>query len=339
MRILKVHQFDPRHGGGGAERLFEDEFASLVGRGHTVRAFHGGAFKPTLAEFLPDVVHICTIHNEDPTLDWATSCYAAGIPVVWTLADYWPICPTTNCLIGDTCCPATAGVCGDECGHKANPSLAVARGYSWRAGYPDILGGAYVCALNQRTKAIMERNGVRIDAVVPLGVDPAMFYPPEVPRWPVDVYTSSAWASHPSKGFHILSSACAGSGWGVRVLTGLPRARVAEHLRKASIYVFPSCYEETWGLCLTEAMMSGCACVATDVAGAVDQIENGVTGMIVPKRDASALKGAVEYLLENTEARVALQMAAREKALAEFTVDAMAARWEAVYAEAIARAT
>ena len=55
-------------------------------------------------------------------------------------------------------------------------------------------------------------------------------------------------------------------------MAGLPREKVAEGLKKAHIYVFPSVYEETWGLCLNEAMASGCACIASDVAGARAQI-------------------------------------------------------------------
>ena len=62
-----------------------------------------------------------------------------------------------------------------------------------------------------------------------------------------------------------------------------------------------------------EAMAHGRPVVATAVGGLVDAVEDGVTGLLVPPRDAAALRAALERLLGDTELRRSLGAAARER--------------------------
>jgi len=70
---------------------------------------------------------------------------------------------------------------------------------------------------------------------------------------------------------------------------------------------------------LIEAMTCGRACVATDVGGVSEAL--GDTGRLVPPRDPEAMAAACLELLGDDELRGRLGTEARERALANFTVD------------------
>jgi len=70
---------------------------------------------------------------------------------------------------------------------------------------------------------------------------------------------------------------------------------------------------------LIEAMTCGRACVATDVGGVSEAL--GDTGRLVPPRDPEAMAAACLELLGDAELRGRLGAEARERALANFTVD------------------
>lgn len=75
-----------------------------------------------------------------------------------------------------------------------------------------------------------------------------------------------------------------------------PRVDVAELLKAADVFVFPS---RTEGLpnALLEAMAAACPIVTTDVPGCRDLIVNGQTGLVVPYADTQALAAAMLRLL------------------------------------------
>jgi glycosyltransferase involved in cell wall biosynthesis len=65
-------------------------------------------------------------------------------------------------------------------------------------------------------------------------------------------------------------------------------------------------------------------------------VEDGVTGLLVPPDDATALTTAIRTLVDDPARRAAMGAAGRARAAAEFTVDAMARRYEAVYRDVLA---
>jgi len=65
------------------------------------------------------------------------------------------------------------------------------------------------------------------------------------------------------------------------------------------IFVLPSLHE-AFPLTILEAMHSGKPVVATAVGGVLEMIENGVTGSLVPPKDADAIKKALVHLLGNS---------------------------------------
>lgn len=58
--------------------------------------------------------------------------------------------------------------------------------------------------------------------------------------------------------------------------------------------------------------------VATDVRGCRQVVDDGVSGLLVPVRDAPALRGAIEQLVTDASLRERFGVAARERAIAHF---------------------
>lgn len=71
---------------------------------------------------------------------------------------------------------------------------------------------------------------------------------------------------------------------------------------------------ETFGNVTLEAMASGVPVVAARATGAVDLVEDGVTGSLVPPRDIGAYADAIQHLAQNDEARRAAGAAGHAKA-------------------------
>ena len=89
-------------------------------------------------------------------------------------------------------------------------------------------------------------------------------------------------------------------------------------------------------LSLLEAGAAGLPVVTTDAGGIPDLVEDGVSGMLVPRRDPAAMADAALALLADRELADALIEAARRRSL-EHTWDAAGERWLALYRE-LARA-
>ncbi len=85
---------------------------------------------------------------------------------------------------------------------------------------------------------------------------------------------------------------------------------------------------------LLEAAASGLPCVTTDAGGVSEAVLDGRTGYIVPRRDSLAFGLAMSRLagLAASE-RLHMAAAAREHALAEFELGAIAGQWDRLYEE------
>jgi glycosyltransferase involved in cell wall biosynthesis len=340
MKILFIHGDTRGPGeGGGAESLLRDQAQGLKKLGHESAWWSGqGSLEQAIEQFQPDVCHLMTLHCY---MGLAPAVYLQkhNIPHVWHVQDYWPWCEGRMLIRDGQSCPAVEGECDPGCSQRE------------RRNYLEICNGSFIVAGNAYTAEIYRRNGLRCDAVVELGVDVEMFSPSANHRAAigncteitesfkgekreVSIYTSCAWPGAPWKGMDVLREALAGTPYEALLISGVPRDKVASELKKADIFVFPSWYEETFGLCLCEAMASGCACIAADSAGAKAQIEPGVTGLLVQKQNVAELRAAILKLAQDAELRGRLGMAARKHALWEHSLEAMAARWVKVYENA-----
>jgi len=84
-------------------------------------------------------------------------------------------------------------------------------------------------------------------------------------------------------------------------------------------------------LALVEGMAAGCACIASDVAGVSEVIDQGRTGLLVPEGDANALADALQRVLEDPDFGERLGHEARARALSEHGVDLMRSRYAALF--------
>jgi glycosyltransferase involved in cell wall biosynthesis len=95
----------------------------------------------------------------------------------------------------------------------------------------------------------------------------------------------------------------------------LDREALRERYRAADVFVFPT-RADPWGLVLNEAMAAGCVPVTTWAAGATgDLVVPGVTGVVVPSDDITALQVSLLALLDDPSLRERLSAAARERSL------------------------
>jgi starch synthase len=115
----------------------------------------------------------------------------------------------------------------------------------------------------------------------------------------------------------------------------LPKAEVIQLLTHALAFVCPSVYEPL-GIVNLEAMACATAVVASRVGGIPEVVDGGVTGLLVPAEDPASLADALNMLLRDPGRADAMGCAGRERAVAEFSWDAVGAQTAALYAELVA---
>lgn len=77
---------------------------------------------------------------------------------------------------------------------------------------------------------------------------------------------------------------------------------VEQYLSAMDVYVLPS-YREGFGSTVIEAEAMGLPVIITDIPGPTNGMEQDVTGLVVPKKDAAALQQAMETLLREPDLR------------------------------------
>jgi glycosyltransferase involved in cell wall biosynthesis len=110
------------------------------------------------------------------------------------------------------------------------------------------------------------------------------------------------------------------------------RLDVPDILAQLDVAVCASSFEGS-PLAVMEYMEAALPIVATSVGGVPDLIDDGVHGRLVASGDAVALAGAVDDLLCDPPAALALGARARERRRREFDVDVMVHNIEALYTE------
>lgn len=103
-------------------------------------------------------------------------------------------------------------------------------------------------------------------------------------------------------------------------------ANVADYLRAADVFVFPT-MNEAFGLSLVEAMACGLPVVSTAVGGLRDFLVDGHNGVVVPVGDVEALQNALLRVLAGGRDVEAMGSAARDTAVGRFSIEAVADRW------------
>jgi glycosyltransferase involved in cell wall biosynthesis len=134
----------------------------------------------------------------------------------------------------------------------------------------------------------------------------------------------------PSSYTHGLQAMAMALGLGDRVIFTGVREDVAELMEEVSVVVSPS-LDEGLSNSVLEAMAARAPVVATRVGGTPEAVEDGVTGLLVPARDAAALARAIGTLLEDRELARRLGEAARERVTRRFSIEEMVRRTARLY--------
>jgi starch synthase len=114
----------------------------------------------------------------------------------------------------------------------------------------------------------------------------------------------------------------------------LRKTEVIQLLTHSLAFVCPSLYEPL-GIVNLEAMACETAVVASRVGGIPEVVEDSVTGLLVPPDDPASLADALNALLRDPGRAAAMGRAGRERAVAEFSWDSVAAQTAALYARLI----
>lgn len=109
----------------------------------------------------------------------------------------------------------------------------------------------------------------------------------------------------------------------------------ANFLAALNLYVQPSRFEGMPNATM-EAMMAGLPVIATRVDGALDILEDGVTGVLTDMDRPDQLESALQRLAGDRDAAQELGRNARERMERDFSVETMVARYDALYRELLA---
>jgi glycosyltransferase involved in cell wall biosynthesis len=116
-----------------------------------------------------------------------------------------------------------------------------------------------------------------------------------------------------------------------RVVFAGDRADVVPWLQAFDVFVLPSFANEGVPQALVQAMLAGLPCVSTSVGSMAELARDGETALVVPARNAGALRSALERLLADQGLRTRLGEAARRHAAANFSYEGMLDRMETIY--------
>ncbi|MGN0388594.1 MAG: glycosyltransferase family 4 protein [Suilimivivens sp.] len=106
----------------------------------------------------------------------------------------------------------------------------------------------------------------------------------------------------------------------VTCLSWVTGEKKERYLRECDIFVLPS-YFEGQSIAILEAMANSCAVVASGTGGIPQMIIDGETGILIEPRSESSLQEGMEKVLSDDDFAACLGERAREKAVAEFSIE------------------
>jgi glycosyltransferase involved in cell wall biosynthesis len=118
-------------------------------------------------------------------------------------------------------------------------------------------------------------------------------------------------------------------------LTG-ERSDIAALLPSFDLFVLPSLAEGVSNT-LLEAMSCGLPSVVTSVGGNVELVENGQTGLLTPPGDPRQMASILATAFDQPGVLHRIGRAARDAALAKFSLHAMVEAYASVYDQVLSR--
>jgi glycosyltransferase involved in cell wall biosynthesis len=354
---------------GDEVRSYERDSKDVAGFSSKLRASFSGIYSfsarrevdALLTEVQPDAVHV---HNLYPLISASvmSACYKRGFPVLMRCPDYRFICPTS-------CCYNRDGMC-ERC-KKGSEYWCVIK--NCRGNYPESVAYALRASAN-RMLGLYRDN---VDCLLPpsqfvsnrlveagfperkVCVIPNMVtIPDQYTEGGDGEYVGYAGRLTVEKGIDVLMDSAVKTGLPIRLagafvndhkwtkyasdkiqfLGALKRAQLSDFYARARFVVVPSVWHETFGLVAAEAMAHGRPVIVSKVGGLQEVIEDGVTGLLVEPGDADDLAAKMEHLWNNPDICRQMGLAARKRAVEQFSKNAYYPRLKQAYNDAIATA-
>jgi glycosyltransferase involved in cell wall biosynthesis len=122
----------------------------------------------------------------------------------------------------------------------------------------------------------------------------------------------------------------------ISFLGAVPHAQLAECYRRADVFVFPSVWHEPFGMPVIEAMACGLPVVATRGGAFPEIVDDGRTGLLVPRGNAAALASAIGKLLSDPAVAAKMGRCGRSRVCERFAWDRIAEQLVGLYRELLA---
>ena len=122
----------------------------------------------------------------------------------------------------------------------------------------------------------------------------------------------------------------------VRVIGTVNPEEIPKWMHLADVFVLPS-HTEGMPNVVLEAMAAGKPVIAADVGGVKEVVQNGVSGILLPPRDAKLLAVAMLDLLSNEDVAARMGAHGRARIQSSFTLERTAEGIARVYREVLER--
>jgi glycosyltransferase involved in cell wall biosynthesis len=109
-------------------------------------------------------------------------------------------------------------------------------------------------------------------------------------------------------------------------------------MKSLDVVVLPSGTPEPFGGVVIEAMALGKPVIGTSIGGTVEQIEEGVTGFLVPPNDYQAMADAMEKLLKDKKLRIQMGLNGYQRFINLFEFNQFYEKITALYKDALSPA-
>jgi glycosyltransferase involved in cell wall biosynthesis len=302
----------------------------------------------------PDILHCHNIYHQlTPSI--INTAVKLRTPVVLTLHDYKPICPVyTQLSNGTVCSSCNDGKfeallqkrCADGSLGKSALLWAEARYHSLAGSYHNV--SKFIAPSRFMRDAVARRFGDDKVVHIPNGIDASLIEPSKRD----DGYILYLGRLSAEKGVATLLKAHAADRGAWRLIvagTGpllaelqasypaaefpghLGGADLADVIRKASMVVVPSEWNENSPVSILEAMAYGKPVVASRIGGIPELVRHGQTGLLFTPKDHAQLGISIRALLTNAERRARLGAEARRMVEKHHSLEAHGAALLALY--------
>ena len=317
---------------------------------HSYRAFK---------KIKPDILHL---HNVDIlSFSLVLSAKRLGIPVVYSVYDYWCICPRKILIDnpeGKRCRKYHGPSCRNCVGYKKCTLLFRRKFFEYISNKIDTF-----IVLSESSAKILRECGIKKDKIVIVRLPLFEEVSIQKGKFEANTILFVGWIQ-PHKGLHILLEAMSriieevpdvklyviatgGESNAVKLireyklekyvfsLGGVPHEVVKKYLQKANVIVIPEQWENVGPLFLGEAMSFAKPIVASSIGAIPEYIEDGNSGFLVEPKAPLKFAEKIVWLFKNRERAVEMGREAQDNARRIFDEDEILRKLLSLYRKKI----